>query len=167
MTAAAAVLAAMTGPAFAQSDEPCEVRVGFSPRHAVVTEGGAATLNLKADFRGDIPDDYGLLVEYRTDSTIRWQGQTHDGFGPDSGVSETDYAPQAASIGLTPAEPSRSIIIRTLPDDEAEGSERLYVNLSVPWTMPAGTHRTREQACAEPAVLLDRWGFFATVHIRD
>jgi len=41
-TAAAAVLAAMAGPAFAQSSEPCEVRVGFSPRHAVVTEGGAA-----------------------------------------------------------------------------------------------------------------------------
>jgi len=31
-------VAALAAAAFAQSDEPCEVRVGFSPRHAVVTE---------------------------------------------------------------------------------------------------------------------------------
>jgi len=60
------------------------------------------------------------------------------------GLSATDYAYQAATVALTKAEPSRSIIIQTLPDTETEGSERLYVNLSVPWTMPASTHRTKD-----------------------
>jgi len=169
LTLAAVALAAVTGQtAAAQSFQPCQVLVGFQPRHAVAFEGDAVTLNIRADFRGNISDDYELLVEYETDSEIKWQGQSHTaGLGPDSGVSSTDYAYQAATIALTPSEPSRSIVIQTLADDEAEGSERLYVNLNVPWTWPTNTHRTRDQVCAEPLTLLDRYGFSATVHIRD
>jgi len=164
MTAAAAILAAMTGPAFAQSNEPCEVHLGFSPRHTVVTEGGTATLNLKADFRGDIPDDYQLVVDYGTDSMIRFMGNPHRNLGS-SGVSATDYVHKKSSVTLTKAQPSQPITVQTRTDSEAERSERLYVNITV--AIREARHRTREEACAEPAVLLDRWGFFGTIHIRD
>jgi len=89
MAAAAAILAAMTGSAFAQSNEPCEVHLGFSPRHTVVTEGGMAKLNLKADFRGDVADDYQLVVGYGTDSVIRHMGNEHPNLGR-SGISASD-----------------------------------------------------------------------------
>jgi len=164
MTAAAAVLAALTGPAFAQSNEPCEVHVGFSPRHTVVTEGQSATLNLKADFRGDIPDDYQLEVKYATDSVIRHMNNQHPNLGS-SGISASDYVHKAGTVLLSKAGPSQTITVQTTKDSEAERSERLYVNITVP--IPLSTHRTREEACAEPAVLLDRWGFFGTIHIRD
>jgi len=140
------------------------VRVGFSPRHAVVTEGGAATLNLKADFRGDIPDDYRLEVNYKADSVIRFMGNPHRNLGS-GGVSASDYMHKQGTAPLTQAEPSQTITVKTLTDSETEGSERLYVNITVP--IPLETHRKSEEACAEPAVLLDRWGFFGTIHIRD
>jgi len=164
MTAAAAILAALTGSAFAQSNEPCEVHVGFSPRHTVVTEGKMATLNLRADFRGDIPDDYRLEVKYATDSKIRHMNNLHMNLGS-SNVSASDYVHKKSSVTLTRAQPSQSITVQTSTDSETERSEQLYVNITVP--IREARHRTREEACAEPAVLLDRWGFFGTIHIRD
>jgi len=164
MTAAAAILAAMTGSAFAQSNEPCEVHLGFSPRHTVVTEGGTAKLNLKADFRGDVADDYQLVVGYGTDSMIRHMNNPHPNFGS-SNVSASDYVHKKSSVTLTRAQPSQSITVQTRTDSETERSEQLYVNITVP--IREARHRTREEACAEPAILLNRWGFFATIHIRD
>lgn len=164
---AAATLAAMPGLAAAQT---CAVYVGFEDRSVDLFEGQSATLTVTADFKGPVDDDFTLEVSYGTDPVPIWQqGQPNEGaVGSHGGASPSDYVSASGTLTLSKDSPSATIAVQANTDDESEADERFHVNLSIPYdASPQSTHRTREQACADPMSHFRPYGFFATVRIRN
>ncbi len=150
----------------------CKVEIGFEPTHQVVFEGSTAEVTVNAGFTGDIPDGYYVDVDYQTNPTPMWQfSQSNAGaVGADGGASSgVDYqATDNGFIRLTEAAPSFTIQIPVHADDDEERGESFHVNLAIPFDPnPTSTHRTREQACSDPAKRFRNNRYFSTVHIRD
>ncbi len=155
-------------PLVAQSTERCEVLVGFERGSYVVFEGSEATLTVQTDFSGPLDDNYTLDVNFSTDDVMKWQGQSHSGLSGQGGASEgVDYQSREGTLTFDKNSPRQTISIPITADDQSERFERFYVNLEIPYTTPSSTHKTSEQVCSQPATLLKRYGFSATVHIRD
>ncbi len=169
---ATALLTINFGGGGAIAAESCEIWVGFEKRSLVLFEGQSSTLTVTADFQGPIADDYVLEVQYQTDPAPFWQqNQPNEAqIGSHGGTSTTDYTSiYGRSLQLTKGAPSGTITVEALIDDEEESNEKFHVNLSLPWSWDnLPNHQTREESCnVRPAAHFHRYGYFATIHIRD
>lgn len=144
----------------------CEVWVGFEDRSITLWEGKTGTLTVKADFKGPIADGYALRLNVKTDAKPYRNGWP---IGSDGGAGAGDYIAISQELILSEGADSADIIVEAYEDDEKEDFERFYVNLTVhsDHINSTGSHRTQEEACANPAVYFHSYGFFATVHLRD
>ncbi len=146
--------------------QTCEVWVGFDKRSLVLFEGQSADLSVTADFRGPIHDDYILEVLFGTDPVPYWQqGQFNEGpVGSHGGTSTDDYKSTFGRLELSKSNPSKTITVQAMQDDETESNEKFYVNLSIRFNENRSTHR---KSCTDPATHFKRYSYFATIHIRD
>ena len=161
---------ALSAPAIAEcgpGNLPETTVIGFDPRTYVVR--GADSVSLKVVKNGPATP----VVHFETNSTPRWQfNQFNAGDVGSAGNAQagTDFASKTGTLAWH----GNSANIELNIFDNQDGQEswkRFYVNLAMDTSVPDAanidTHHTAQEQCDTPPAQLSRYGYFATVMIRN